>query len=296
MVRLPRWGWGPGSGWRASRRLGGLLIGLCLVFSNSLAGETAWSRVDTPASGPAQAIGGPSSGCLRGGVRLPAFGEGFVSIRRHRGRYYGHERTVALVEAVGAAVAQRTGGRLVMIGDLAQPRGGRMASSHVSHQNGLDVDIWLPLADSPEQAWQDTPEARDPPSMLAANRMSVNGRWGPDQVFLVKTAAQHPAVDRILVNPAIKRRLCESEPNADWLRKLRPWWRHDAHMHVRLKCPSGSPECKQQASIPMGTGCGSELAWWFSAEAQSPRRSSSSGKPRPRPQPPATCQLVLQAP
>lgn len=178
-----------------------------------------------------------------------------------------------------------------MVGDLSQPRGGRMSSDHTSHQNGLDVDIWLTLADSPRQAWNSTPEARDPPSMLGANGLWPNQRWGSDQRFLIKTAAEHPDVDRILVNPGIKRALCRSDPDASWLRKLRPWWRHDAHMHVRLKCPPGSPNCEQQAAITAGTGCGSALAWWFSAEAHSPGRKSS--KPRPRPKSPAACQAVL---
>jgi penicillin-insensitive murein endopeptidase len=180
-----------------------------------------------------------------------------------------------------------------MVGDLAQPRGGRMSSSHVSHQNGLDVDIWLTLADSARQAWQDTPEARDPPSMLGRHGLQPNERWGDDQRLLIRLAAEHPDVDRILVNPGIKRALCRSDADAPWLRKLRPWWGHDAHIHVRLKCPVDSPSCKQQAPIAMGSGCGSELAWWFSQEARSPSRGSA--KPRPRPRPPAACSALLKS-
>jgi len=274
------------------------LLGLALLLTLSAAAsaETPWSQVSSVAAGGSEAIGGPSNGCVRGAVSLPASGEGFVSIRRHRNRYYGHEDTVALVRELGDAVSARTGGRLIMVGDLAQPRGGRMSSSHVSHQNGLDVDIWLTLADSPRQAWRDTPESADPPSMLGRHGLQPNERWGADQRFLIKAAAEHPDVDRILVNPGIKRALCQSEGEAEaaWLRKLRPWWRHDAHMHVRLKCPADSPSCKQQPPIPMASGCGSELAWWFSQEARSPSRGSSS-KPRPRPQPPAACEQVLNA-
>jgi penicillin-insensitive murein endopeptidase len=265
-----------------------------LVTGTASAAETRWSRVDSVASGRAETIGGPSNGCLRGAQALAPSGDGFVSIRRHRNRYYGHPETIAFVQEVAETVRDQTGGRLIMVGDLAQPRGGRMASSHVSHQNGLDVDVWLSVAESPRQAWNDTPEARDPPSMVAANGLEPSHRWGPTQRLLIKTAATHPAVDRILVNPVIKRALCRSEGSAAWLRKLRPWWGHDAHMHVRLKCPSGSPDCQQQAPVPAGSGCGSQLAWWFSDEARSPKRASSS--PRQRPQPPAACEVVLRAP
>jgi len=265
-----------------------------LILGTGLAAETPWSQVRTVAEGRTESIGGPSNGCLRGALRLAPSGEGFVSIRRHRNRYYGHPRTIALVEDLGAAVAERSGGRLIMVGDLAQPRGGRMSSSHVSHQNGLDVDIWLTLADSASEAWQETPEARDPPSLLGQQGLRPNAGWGADQRFLIKRAAEHPDVDRILVNPGIKRALCRSEGDAPWLRKLRPWWGHDAHMHVRLKCPSDSPSCRQQSPIPMGSGCGSELAWWFSPEARSPNPGSSA-KPKPRPKPPAACAALLDA-
>lgn len=277
-------------------RTSGLLLALAFAWLFGVqaahAAETAWSRIDTVAGGPSQAIGGPSNGCLRGAARLPATGDGFVSIRRHRNRYYGHVRTVEFVREIAAEISQRTGGQLVMVGDLAQPRGGRMASSHVSHQNGLDVDIWLTLAESAEQAWNSTPEARDPPSMVTAENLHPNERWGRAQAELLEAAAQHPSVDRILVNPGIKRALCQSTGEAPWLRKLRPWWGHDAHIHVRLKCPAGSPECRQQAPVPAGSGCGAALAWWFSPEARSPRRSSS--KPS-RPQPPAACRQLLTA-
>jgi penicillin-insensitive murein endopeptidase len=266
-----------------------LSIGLLLTTLPPLAAgaETPWSRIQQASLGKPMAIGGPSNGCIDGAEALPATGIGFVSIRRHRNRYYGHPQTIELVRELGEAMDQRNG-RLIMIGDLAQPRGGRMNSSHVSHQNGLDIDVWLTLADSPAQAVRATPEDRDPPSMLTPKKLALNERFGPDQLFLIKTAAEHPEVDRVLVNPGIKRALCKSENNAKWLRKLRPWWGHDAHMHVRLKCPPGSPHCSQQAPVPMGSGCGSELAcgsvWRHArpaahlppshAPARSPRRNA----------------------
>jgi penicillin-insensitive murein endopeptidase len=73
-------------------------------------------------------------------------------------------------------------------------------------------------------------------------------------------------VDRIFINPAIKKAMCESVPaNGDrsWLRKLRPWWGHDEHFHVRLACPADSPDCFVQAPMPDGDGCGAELESWL---------------------------------
>jgi penicillin-insensitive murein endopeptidase len=277
---------------RAGRRASPLLFALlfAVAVGDTLAAETAWSRIQTASSGTPTAVGSPSNGCIHGASALPASGLGFASIRRHRNRYYGHPETIRLVRELGDAMHRRNG-KLIMVGDLAQPRGGRMSSSHVSHQNGLDADIWLTLAESPAQAVRSTPESRDPPSMLGRNKLDLNANWGPDQLFLIRTAAEDPRVDRILVNPGIKRALCKEAGNAAWIRKLRPWWGHDAHMHVRLKCPQDSPSCRQQSPIPMGSGCGSELAWWFSLEANRPKQASA--KPQPRPQPPAACQALL---
>jgi penicillin-insensitive murein endopeptidase len=192
---------------------------------------------------------------------------------------------------MGSALHERTG-RYMMVGDLSQPRGGLMSSSHRSHQNGLDVDIWFRHTAKPGSAERDHPEERDPRSMVTPGGMQVNDDWGDDQRFLLKTAATDPRVDRIFVNPAIKMSLCGSEKDdRSWLRKLRPWWGHDAHFHIRLKCPSGSPECRTQAPVPAGDGCGRSLSWWFSDEARSPKKKK--GEPKPRPPMPAACTSLL---
>ncbi|TVQ84977.1 MAG: penicillin-insensitive murein endopeptidase [Chromatiaceae bacterium] len=263
---------------------------LALLTSTSTHAAPPWSQIRTAAPGRPEAIGAPANGCLRGAVELPASGPGYVSVRRERHRHFGHPDTVSLVSALGRTMAARNG-RLIMVGDLAQPRGGRMDSLHVSHQNGLDVDIWFALANSPKQAWRDTPEGRNPPSMVAGEGLSQH--WGPDQLFLLRTTAEHPAVDRVLINPRIKRALCQDHSGAPWLRRLRPWHGHDAHMHIRLRCPADSPDCEQQAPIPPGDGCGGELAWWFSAEARTPHRGPS--RPAPTPPPPAACRTLLPA-
>jgi penicillin-insensitive murein endopeptidase len=272
-----------------SARLGLRLLGIS-ICAVSVAYASPWSKVKAPAPGPTQVIGSTSNGCLGGAETLPRQGKGFVSIRRYRNRYYGHPDLLALIRDMGASVSRRTD-QLMMVGDLSQPRGGLMSSSHRSHQNGLDVDIWFRLARSPGSADREHPEERDPKSMVAPGGLRVNASWGEDQQFLIKTAAKDRRVDRIFVNPAIKQALCQTERgDREWLRKLRPWWGHDAHFHVRLRCPPGNPACEQQAPIPAGDGCGAELAWWFSEEARSPKKS---GKPKSTPPMPAACQALL---
>ncbi|NCA88049.1 MAG: penicillin-insensitive murein endopeptidase [Gammaproteobacteria bacterium] len=277
---------------RTRRLLGGGAIAGWLVLATSLQ-ASPWAQVRTVAPGPPSAIGEAANGCLAGAQALPAEGKGYVQIRRERQRQFGHPQTLDFVRELGAAQASRTA-RYVMIGDLSQPRGGLMSSSHRSHQNGLDLDVWFLLADSPAQAQRDWPEAIAPPSMVRDDGLTVNRLWGPDQRLLLKLAAEDGRVERIFVNPAIKQRLCDSEGgDRGWLRKLRPWRGHDAHFHVRLKCPAGSPHCQAQAPFPAGDGCGAELAWWFTAEARQPRKSAEDKPPAPMP---AACRALLGQP
>jgi penicillin-insensitive murein endopeptidase len=271
--------------------IGSTLCVVALLMTASPVQPSPWAKVKTTAPGPAAAIGGPSNGCIAGAQALPSEGAGFVSIRRHRNRYYGHPDTIRFVMDLGRTLGKRSHG-VMMVGDLSQPRGGLMSSMHRSHQNGMDVDIWFHLAASSRAAVLRHAEDRDPESMVTRGGHAVTKSWGKYQRFLLKASADDPRVDRIFVNPAIKRTLCRTEHgDRGWLHKLRPWWGHDAHFHVRLKCPAGSPHCKQQAPPPAGDGCDKSLAWWFSEEARTP--SKGSRKKRHRPPMPAACSALL---
>ncbi|NCA68931.1 MAG: penicillin-insensitive murein endopeptidase [Sphingobacteriia bacterium] len=281
--RSGRWQWRQGAP---------LLIALALLLAAGTTQATPWAEVAVPSSGPSRVIGGVSNGCIGGAAALPESGPGYVSIRRYRNRYYGHPELLRFIADLGRAQEPR-GERLVMIGDLSQPRGGRMPSSHRSHQNGLDVDVWLTFADSPAAARRLMDDRGDPPSMVAAGGRSVSPAWGQAQYQLIESAARHPRVDRIFVNAAIKQALCNAGADQAWLRKIRPWWGHDAHMHVRLNCPPGSPDCESQAALPAGTGCGADLAWWFSEEALNPAPRAGGGA-RTEPPVPLACHALLQ--
>jgi len=269
-----------------------VLSGLLLIAAAIQADSSAWSKVSLPSPGRPQVIGAASNGCVGGADALPESGPGYVSVRRYRNRYYGHPELLRMIGNLGAA-ARAKGLDLVMVGDLSQPRGGRMPSSHRSHQNGLDVDIWFTLARSPQAATRLMDNREDPQSMVAPGGLFVSDAWGPDQRLLLETAARQPQVDRIFVNAAIKRALCqETKGDRSWLRKVRPWFGHDAHFHVRLRCPADSPACDQQAPVPPGDGCGADLAWWFSDEARSP--SKRKGEPKAERPPPAACMALLR--
>jgi penicillin-insensitive murein endopeptidase len=77
--------------------------------------------------------------------------------------------------------------------------------------------------------------------------------------------------------------------------KIRPWWGHNYHFHVRLSCPSGDPECRGQAPPPAGDGCGRELDWWFTEEALHPPPSPPA-KPLRLADLPRACAALVAAP
>jgi len=257
-----------------------------------------WSAVTTPVPGAPRVIGGVAHGCLAGAARLPDDGPGYQVIRLSRRRDFGHPDLVAFIARLGRQ-AQAAGLAPFYVGDMAQPRGGPLPFGHASHQTGIDADIWFNLDPKPPLA----PVARESvalPSMLRAGLRDIDRkRFGARQVTLLRLAANDPAVDRIFVNAAIKTALCHGVGGAtkggrDWLHRIRPWWGHDEHFHVRLKCPANSPECEAQAPLPPGDGCDATLAWWRAQKLPPPRPAIA---PRPVAQtlPPA-CAAILATP
>lgn len=223
-----------------------------------------WERIRTPSPGPAAAIGGYSAGCLAGAEQLEPLGMGFVTMRPGRKRFYGHPDLVQYVRALGEKLKKQNL-PLMLVGDLSPPRGGPMRTGHVSHQSGLDVDIWLMMSKkTPTLAER---ESWGAPSYVI-DRKKLKSNWSDQQVKLVATAADFEQVNRIFVSPAIKKYFCEHFPTAQWLHKIRAWWSHHDHLHVRLNCSKDSPNCEPQDPLdPSVTHCGPDLDWWFSKEA-----------------------------
>jgi penicillin-insensitive murein endopeptidase len=240
----------------------------------------------------ARSIGSYARGCLAGGKPLPIDGPAWQAMRLSRNRNWGHPALIAYVERLAEDAKAKDGWPGLLVGDLAQPMGGPMLTGHASHQIGLDADIWLnPMPAntlSPEER-----EIRSAVSMLAADRVSVDPKiWTPDHAKLIKRAASYPEVARIFVHPAIKKAMCDWAGNdkGAWLSKVRPWWGHDYHFHVRLSCPAGQEGCVSQPLIGTGDGCGKEVDSWLKRMRKpvaAPATPPKPGKP-PKGKPPLT--------
>lgn len=252
---------------------------LSMIFSAS-ASSSPWEQVSTPSNSPSFAIGGYANGCLEGALPLPLEGKGYQVLRSRTKRYYGHPNTIGFIEKLALKASQDLNTTL-LIGDLSLPRGGRFSSGHSSHQTGLDIDIWLRLADTPLS--YNELQLPKPMSVVDLKKYKIlDHNWEDRHFELIRNAARHDDVARIFVHPVIKEQLCIQEGANDrgWLRKVRPWWGHHYHFHVRLSCPDSSKSCVNQGPIPLGDGCGQELSSWKpKAQPQSKAKSIASIKP-----------------
>jgi len=167
------------------------------------------------------AIGSPSAGRLQQGVRLPADGRTFFTwdpvLRRSPNRpwrRWGTDRLVRIVLKVarGHRAAHPRAPRMA-VGDLSRRHGGDFGPrfgyiGHVSHQNGLDVDVYYPRADGRERAPRDA-----------------------DQI---DPALSQELVDRFLAAGAVTIFVGPNTHLTGPAGVVVPLANHDNHLHVRI--------------------------------------------------------------
>ena len=245
-------------------------------------------------------FGSYSKGCLAGGSILPETGPTWQAMRLSRNRNWGHPETIEYIKALSTKAAQQPGWSGLYIGDISQPRGGPMLTGHRSHQLGLDVDIWMRPADRLNL----TATERENISSISMRRERgayVNSSWTRQHHEILKAAASDPRVARIFVFPGAKVQMCDDEDgDRSWLRKIRPWWGHHYHFHVRLKCPSGTAGCVNQDPPPEGDGC-DDARKWVQDILFPPPPDPNAPAPKPRRELqmtdlPKQCVAVLQSP
>jgi penicillin-insensitive murein endopeptidase len=260
------------------------------------AAKVLFGSVKGPASLAARSIGGYAKGCLAGGMALPVNGPDWQVMRLTRNRNWGHPALIDFLEHFAAA-AKADGWPGLLVGDMAQPRGGPMITGHASHQIGLDADIWLLPAPNRTLSAAEREEISAVSMLKPGTRQIDDKLWTPARAQLIKRAALAPEVARIFVNPAIKQALCQSAGNdRAWLRKVRPWYGHDYHFHVRVACPKDAVGCTDQDPPPAGDGCGADLAWWLGPEPYKPEPPTPPKPPMKLKDLPQACADVLAAP
>ena len=254
-----------------------------------------FGRARDPAPIESEPVGFYSKGCLAGGAELPVNGPNWQVMRLSRNRNWGHPALIAFLQRFAPAAAEASGWPGILIGDMSQPRGGPMLTGHASHQIGLDVDIWLTPMPGRELGRAER-EEMSATNMVREDGLDViPGLWTPSHLAVVRAAAEDPAVQRIFVNAAIKRAMCRVAAGEPWMRKVRPYYSHNYHFHVRLYCPRGAESCRDQDPTPTGDGCDASLAWWFSDAVLHPKPSNKTWPPMTMSALPAECRAVLNA-
>jgi penicillin-insensitive murein endopeptidase len=147
-----------------------------------------FGAITAPTPLAARAIGSYARGCLAGAVSLPINGPDWQVMRLSRNRNWGHPRLLDFLERFASDARALDGWPGLLIGDMAQPRGGPMITGHESHQIGLDADIWL--TPMPDRIL--TPQEREDltaTSMLKDPFTVDMNLWTPLQTKLIKRAA-----------------------------------------------------------------------------------------------------------
>jgi len=158
------------------------------------------------------------SGSLEDGTQLPVEGPDWVTwspVTDARpnlpGRLHGHERTIrALLRVVAEHRTAYPDAPRVLVGDISFPGGGVM-NQHVSHQNGLDVDVYYPRLD----------------------------RWlqAPRSASQIDRALAQDLLDRFLAAGARVVFVGYATGLTGDSGKVVPYPNHENHMHVRFPDP-----------------------------------------------------------
>ncbi|MFT7592772.1 MAG: penicillin-insensitive murein endopeptidase [Paracoccaceae bacterium] len=246
--------------------------------------------------------GSYAKGCVAGAVQLPETGPTWQAMRLSRNRNWGHPDTIDFIKDLSASAAKQPGWTGLYIGDISQPRGGPMLSGHRSHQIGLDADIWM----LPTSRLNLSSKQRENISSISMRRDKgafVNDSWSRAHHEILRAAAKDRRVARIFVFPGAKVQMCkDAKGNREWLRKIRPWYGHHYHFHVRLSCPKGMRGCVNQAPPPPGDGCADAQKWVDDILHPPPPKKADPNAPKAKPRRdyvladlPKQCASVLQS-
>lgn len=250
--------------------------------SDTRVAKQLFGHVSTASSQRSESLGFYSKGCQAGAAQLAETGPTWQAMRLSRNRNWAQPETIDFVQDLSRAAAALPGWNGIYVGDMSQPRGGPMLTGHASHQTGIDIDVWLRRADRLDLSVAER-EAISSTDMQARGGAYTNSNWTPQHMALVKAAASDPRTARIFIFPGAKVAMCDAETgDRSWLGKVRPWYGHNTHFHVRLNCLPGDTSCTPQDPPPPGDGCDQAREWQRNI-LNPPAPDPDAPKPKPKP-------------
>jgi hypothetical protein len=188
--------------------------------AETTAAQTTADRPEYPAVAwrSSRAVGVPHGGQLVAGVALPVSGPDWVTwdpvldrVPNRANRLYGTDALVRMVlDVIAGYRAAHPAAPKVVVGDLSRVGGGEI-DEHVSHENGLDVDVYYPRRDGKLRppARPDQVDRR-----LAQDLLDRFVAAGAQVVFVGYSTSFRGSRDVVVAYP-----------------------NHDNHMHVRIGPP-----------------------------------------------------------
>ena len=162
----------------------------------------------------------------------------------------------------------------------------------------LAHDMLEDTADREQAEDRINPEDLDKPHaniLVTRDKKTTNSLFNRKYYDLIMLAAKDPLVERIFVSPAIKVKMCEMTADENmhkYLHKIRPWFGHTEHFHVRLRCPAHAADCEKQTPIPEMNTIAEEkeeaLSWFLPP----PTDVAKNTQKKPKPELPARCERL----
>lgn len=233
------------------RRLAILVAGIAVV-ATTMTLAVAWMRVLMDGNTPSRVTGTVAHGSIEHAHVIPPWGPGYVTysfIGSAAGRQYVDGRVRDTLLATFAARSRAEGGRRFVMGETGWPQGGRFRP-HRSHQNGMAVDVFMPV------------QTRDGAAATLATwpwnkfgyglEFNEQGEMGDLRIqfesvaaFLLEVEAQVGQrglrIGRVIIAPEFVPLLLETPSGrrlgalADRITRKPAWVRHDEHFHIEFE-------------------------------------------------------------
>jgi penicillin-insensitive murein endopeptidase len=234
------------------RSLGSTILAFAIGLATVASAAPSPKKAPPP---PSRSIGAPNKGRLDNGVRVEA--SPYVRIL---GAYaagdvrYGTRELVDALERAAREVHRRYPDAMLGVGQLSKKGGGNIERHH-SHESGRDADLAFYLVDALGRPVQRDSFHAIRENGVAASDPSVRFDDGRNWALVAALAIDPRAhVTHIFVATHLRTRLLAygakigaapavRQRVADLLMQPKHALPHDDHFHVRVACPSNSPEC-----------------------------------------------------